>query len=374
MVARGIALSESWDDHGAEVVAVRRSLSRDPERQLAYEGTRALGLALAGRPIDAVRVAAGVRRVADVGNMTILRAEVALAEALARHELGDEERAEQALDRLTLADSGPVTYARVLAGMTLVEQHLGRGDVDRARSAFAEIETWLLLDLPGHDARSWLGRIGTRLALAENDLAGGRRWADEIDDAFWGPVGHARIGLASSRPEIAVALLDAAEPRGPRHQVLRDLLRARAEPSPDEAAKVTAMAVTAASSSGVLQSVADEGPEVIELVERAAWSAPQEWLDRLRRLAATDVQLSSGAQTLVEELTDRERDVLRLLPSRLTLREIADELYVSLNTLKFHLRIIYRKLGVNSRTDAVEAARSLRRAAHGPDQGGASRR
>jgi len=66
--------------------------------------------------------------------------------------------------------------------------------------------------------------------------------------------------------------------------------------------------------------------------------------------------------------------VLRLLPSRLTLREIADELYVSLNTLKFHLRIIYRKLGVNSRTDAVEAARSLRRAAHGPDQGGASRR
>ena len=62
---------------------------------------------------------------------------------------------------------------------------------------------------------------------------------------------------------------------------------------------------------------------------------------------------------LVDDLTERERDVLRLLPSRLTLREIAGELYVSQNTLKFHLRVIYRKLGVNSRAEAVEAARAL---------------
>jgi LuxR family maltose regulon positive regulatory protein len=57
-------------------------------------------------------------------------------------------------------------------------------------------------------------------------------------------------------------------------------------------------------------------------------------------------------------LTDRERDVLRFLPSRLTLREIAAELYVSVNTLKFHLKVIYRKLGVASRAEAAEVARS----------------
>jgi LuxR family maltose regulon positive regulatory protein len=54
-----------------------------------------------------------------------------------------------------------------------------------------------------------------------------------------------------------------------------------------------------------------------------------------------------------------------LLPSRLTLREISGELFVSQNTLKFHLRVIYRKLGVNSRAEAVETARALRLLAHG---------
>lgn len=58
-------------------------------------------------------------------------------------------------------------------------------------------------------------------------------------------------------------------------------------------------------------------------------------------------------------LTERELEVLRLLPSRLTLREIADELFISINTLKFHLKVIYRKLGVASRAEAAETARAL---------------
>lgn len=367
MVARGIALSESWDDLGTEVGEVRRTLALDAESQVAYQGTRALGLALAGHPVDAVRVAAGVRRVADVTNMTILRAEVALAEALARRELGDEEWAHRELDQLTLTDAGPATYARALARMGLIEQHLGRGDVERARSGFAELETWVLTDLPGRDARNWLGRLGTRISLAEDDVERARRWAEEIDDTFWGPLSRARIDLASSDSAGAADSLDAARPRCARHQILRDLLRARAAQSADDAAKAVAAAVETAAATGVVQTVADEGPEVLELVERAAWSVPQAWLDRLRRLAATDPQLSGDTRVLVDELTQRERDVLQLLPSRLTLREIADELHVSLNTLKFHVRIIYRKLGVNSRTDAVEAARALRR-------GGSTRR
>ena len=74
---------------------------------------------------------------------------------------------------------------------------------------------------------------------------------------------------------------------------------------------------------------------------------------------------SHAALGRIERLTERERDVLRLLPSRLTLREIAGELFVSQNTLKFHLRVIYRKLGVNSRAEAVASARALRLLPHG---------
>ena len=63
------------------------------------------------------------------------------------------------------------------------------------------------------------------------------------------------------------------------------------------------------------------------------------------------------ADGLVEELTDRELSVLRYLPSKLSQREIAGELYVSLNTVKTHCRAIYRKLGVTGRKPAVQAAR-----------------
>jgi LuxR family transcriptional regulator, maltose regulon positive regulatory protein len=52
--------------------------------------------------------------------------------------------------------------------------------------------------------------------------------------------------------------------------------------------------------------------------------------------------------------------VLRNLPTHLSASEIANELYISLNTAKTHLRHIYTKLGVNSRKDAVEQARLLR--------------
>ena len=62
---------------------------------------------------------------------------------------------------------------------------------------------------------------------------------------------------------------------------------------------------------------------------------------------------------LVEQLTARELAVLRHLPTQLSLREIAAELFVSLNTVKTHSSAIHRKLGVNDRKAAVQAARAL---------------
>jgi LuxR family maltose regulon positive regulatory protein len=56
-------------------------------------------------------------------------------------------------------------------------------------------------------------------------------------------------------------------------------------------------------------------------------------------------------------LTNRERTLLAELPSMRTTEEIADSLFVSVNTVKTHLRGIYRKLGVNRRRDAITVAR-----------------
>lgn len=59
------------------------------------------------------------------------------------------------------------------------------------------------------------------------------------------------------------------------------------------------------------------------------------------------------------ELSKREIDVLRLLPGQLSQREIAAELFVSFNTVRTHTRVIFQKLGVTSRQEAVDRAREL---------------
>ena len=59
------------------------------------------------------------------------------------------------------------------------------------------------------------------------------------------------------------------------------------------------------------------------------------------------------------DLSERELAVLRLLASDLSQREIGAELYISLNTVKFHIRNIFGKLGVSSRAEAVARGREL---------------
>jgi LuxR family maltose regulon positive regulatory protein len=72
--------------------------------------------------------------------------------------------------------------------------------------------------------------------------------------------------------------------------------------------------------------------------------------------ASPSVSLSAPS-AMVEQLTDREVAVLRYLPTKLSQRDIASELYVSLNTVKTHCGAIFRKLGVGDRKSAVQAAR-----------------
>ncbi len=77
----------------------------------------------------------------------------------------------------------------------------------------------------------------------------------------------------------------------------------------------------------------------------------------VEQLAATPSGRSS--RWMVDRLTDREHAMLQLLPTRLSNAEIADTLDVSLNTVKTHLKHIYRKLDVNGRREAVDAAERL---------------
>jgi LuxR family maltose regulon positive regulatory protein len=68
---------------------------------------------------------------------------------------------------------------------------------------------------------------------------------------------------------------------------------------------------------------------------------------------------ATGAQVLEDPLSDSELRVLRYLPTNLPAPEIAAELFVSVNTIRTHMRHIYTKLGVHRRADAVQRAREL---------------
>jgi LuxR family maltose regulon positive regulatory protein len=76
------------------------------------------------------------------------------------------------------------------------------------------------------------------------------------------------------------------------------------------------------------------------------------WEEVSRSLAASTRAIADGT-----ELTKRELEILRLLPTRLSQREIGRRQFVSYNTVHSHIRSIYRKLGVSSRVDAVKRAR-----------------
>ena len=355
IVAHAIAASEGWSDTDPLVEEARAAVAGHSDRRLAHDTARAVGLALAGHPLDAVRVAAGVRPVVEAAEMATLRSVLDLAEALAARELGDRDGAETALRGLASAPCHPNMYVDVLAGLELAEALLADGDVAGAEALLAEVE-----QLGRYPAR--VARTGVLVALARQDLPAAERWAERVDDPFWGPISAARVSLAADRADDAAEAAHRAEARCVRHVVVRELVLARAlvDVDRDAALKAVAGAAETAAEHGLLQMVASEGPVVLELVELTAWRVPDAWTARLRRALVPEVARPASAPQLVEELTDRERDVLRLLPSRLTLREVAGELFVSPNTLKFHLRIIYRKLGVNSRAEAVEKARELR--------------
>lgn len=360
LVAHAVALDERWLDSGPEVGRIGRAVSTDPRRARALEGTRALGLALAGHPLDALRTARAARPVAEAGGGGTTAVEIALAEAVAARELGERDPAREQLERLAARSWYPSVHVRLVAQLELVELHLSDGDVERARAALAAAVALGEAEQHGPGALGALARRAVQVEIARRDLDAAELWARRVADPFWRPASEARILLARRDAPRAAEQVALAVPRSARHQVVQHLLTARAvrEAERGSAEKEVAMAVEIAAATGMLATVGDEAREVLDLLELASWRVPDGWMDRLRVVAGGGA-LGSAPGALVDELTAREAEVLRLLPTRLMLREIAAELFVSTNTLKFHLRAIYQKLGVSSRAEAVEAARRL---------------
>jgi LuxR family maltose regulon positive regulatory protein len=126
-------------------------------------------------------------------------------------------------------------------------------------------------------------------------------------------------------------------------------------------------ALTLAEPEGYVRVFAGEGPPMVSLLTAVA-SRQAEWdyvhrllaactLDGARVTATRPGELAPRASTgLIDPLSERELDVLRLLATDLDGPAIAQRLFVSVNTMRTHTKSIYAKLGVNSRRAAVRRA------------------
>jgi LuxR family maltose regulon positive regulatory protein len=107
------------------------------------------------------------------------------------------------------------------------------------------------------------------------------------------------------------------------------------------------------------------------MVAQGRFDEAERSLERAERTVRAEVEPAAGMrlhygrgmadepQHLREPLSQAEARVLRYLPTKLSAPEIADQLYLSVNTVKTHMRHLYDKLGVHRRHEAVEQARAL---------------
>ncbi len=214
-----------------------------------------------------------------------------------------------------------------------------------------------------------------RVWIRQGRLDHAREWAREqglpADDlAYLREFEHvtlARLLLAESSPDDATELLDgllrAAEQGGRTGSAIEILvlLALAHQMHGDDEVALTCLgrALGLAEPEGYVRIFVDEGPPMTTLLTVAADRGVfPDYARRLITSSDTDVG-AAPRQDLIEPLSERELDVLRLLRSDLSGPDIARELVVSLNTVRSHTKNIYAKLGVNSRRSAVRRADEL---------------
>lgn len=212
-----------------------------------------------------------------------------------------------------------------------------------------------------------------RLNLALGQLGPARRALARTDPGAEGihlRIGRAELLLSDSQPDAALDLLRTAIADG--HGYLDQRIQAQVLLSVVEAQQngmraglpLLAEAVTMAAGERMVQPLLQFGSRIdrmLELVERRE-QGTREFVRLVRSRIAAHVSTAQQARPdggLEEPLTAREHEILIRLDSMATLPEVAAELFVSVNTVKAHLRSLYRKLGVHGRREAIAKAEVL---------------
>jgi LuxR family maltose regulon positive regulatory protein len=338
------------------------------------------------------------------GNILGLRGQLDLAADLCRQAIELGERAGQ-LYPIPATSMGHW-------GLALV--HYERFELDAA-TAHLEKALELSQQVGNSEATAGLYLSFARVALLAGNLAQAEDWLERAAERLRVcPSPHQHMGWLTLRGELYLASGDAAgaaqcvadcdwRPEnllaGPCQEFLSELVLLPrvllAQGQPEAALEALAQLAVAAEANqhyavlldaSVLQTLAqqqmgNDEPALTRLSDALALAAPPGYvrpfvaaglplIDLLRRAAAQGVEPlyvrrllealgEPEPQPLVEPLSERELQVLRLVSAGLSNREIAQELFVAVSTVKTHINHIYSKLDVKSRTQAVARASEL---------------
>ena len=305
--------------------------------------------------------------------------------AMIAHEMGDDAAAAAHFaEGVALAAQSTLVNTPYCVQIALAQFRESDGALAEALERLAEAQR-VYVETPIPDTRP-AAAMQARVYLKLGNLAKAQEWALErnltVDDEAvylreFELLTLARVLLAEYRENRDESLIDdalrllarlwqAAEDDKRTASLIEILimqaLAYQAQGSASNALSSLERALTLAEPEGYVHLFLDEGTPMIALLKEVLQrqSSTSAYARRLLAVSPAAENNKPLDQPLLEPLSDRELDVLRLLATDLSGPEIARELMVSLSTVRTHTRNIYSKLGVNNRRTAVSHAKTLR--------------
>ena len=266
----------------------------------------------------------------------------------------------------------------IVCEVFLARLKLARGDVAGAAAMLAEAEQ----SVRQHNFVHRIPEVAAAqvlVLLQQGDLAAAAHLAQTHEL----PISQARVYLAQGDPSAALAVLEPLrqqmEAKGWADERLKVMVlqavALHAHGEKDKAVQLLGEALALAEPGGFIRIFVDEGEAMRLLIEKQSRNRDHPlsgYADKLlaaftqpvaapkSAISVRTIELSHHQKSdMIEPLSERELEVLKLLRSELSGPEIAQQLIVSLNTLRTHTKNIFNKLGVNNRRAAVRRAEEL---------------